>query len=87
MPQKNSEHNYTKLDAVRYIKYLGCWTFVNEVDAVKRRDPAEYAQLLRQLIEVNKTRRDSVGRWERAAAKEVLKKLDKQKAPPGKAGL
>jgi len=65
--------SYDKPHAERFVKYLGCHTFMNPVDAIKRRDPAEYRQLLQKLIEVNRTRLDSVGRAETAAAERALK--------------
>jgi hypothetical protein len=66
------QKSYGKLEAQRYVRYLGCWTFVNPTDAAKRRDPEEYKALLRQLIEVNKTRHDQIGMFETQYAKQAL---------------
>jgi hypothetical protein len=71
----NGGNNYGRTEINRYIKYLGCWTFVNPVDASKRRDPREYQQILRKLIEVNRTRLDTVGRMETDAALEAIRRL------------
>jgi hypothetical protein len=72
----NGGHNYGRTEVNRYIKYLGCWTFGNPANASKRRDPQEYQQMLRQLIEVNRNRQDIVGRMETDAALEALRRLE-----------
>jgi hypothetical protein len=71
----NGGHNYGRTEIARYVKFLGCWTFVNPADASKRRDPKEYQQMLRELINVNRTRQDAVGRMETDAAIEALRRL------------
>jgi hypothetical protein len=70
-----NDRNYTKLDAEKFVKQLGCWTFVNPTDAVKRRDKNEYLALLEKLIAVNKTRHDMIGSWEIQAAYQILTTL------------
>ena len=76
MPRKNNgKTDYTQFHAAKYVRYLGCWTFVNPTDAAKRRDPEEYRQLLNKVIEANSSRTDSAGQWETDAALEALGEL------------
>lgn len=74
-PHDNGSRNYTQFHAQRYVRFLGCWSFVNPTDAAKRRDPNEYRELLLKLIEANKTRDDKIGTWETLAAFEELDNL------------
>jgi hypothetical protein len=76
MRTEKNNRTYTKLDAQRYVAFLGCWTFANPIDAANRRDLRDYLHLLTMLIEVNKTRHDHIGRWETEAAKRILAKFD-----------
>ena len=73
---KPQARSYTQREIERFIKYLGCWTFANEVDAINRRDPAEYHRLLLKFLRVNMNRQDDVGKWERLAAMRALKKFE-----------
>lgn len=75
MPQSYGERGYTRFDAVRYVKYLGCWTFVDIKTAIVRRDPNDYRELLLKLIEANKSRNDDAGKWETTEARKQLKAL------------
>lgn len=74
-PKPDPGPEYGRSDCDRFVRYLGCWSFVNPVNAVHRRDPAEYVGLLKQLIAVNKTRQDNFGRWETLAALSELRRL------------
>jgi len=74
-PSDNGSRGYTQLHAQRYIQFLGCWTFANPTDAVKRRDKHEYIQLLLKVVESNMTRADKAGAWETIAALEALDNL------------
>jgi hypothetical protein len=73
---KDNHSSYGPTQAERFVRLLGCWSFVNPTDAAKRRDPAEYKSLLRKLIEVNNSRLDNVGFAETAAAKRELVALE-----------
>jgi hypothetical protein len=73
-PADRHKH-YGRFEVQRYVKFLGCWSFVNPTDAVKRRDPQEYRSLLQRLIEVNRTRWDNIGFWEVQAAERELKAM------------
>lgn len=77
MLQSNGDRRFTKKDAEDYVRKYGCWQFANPTDAIKRRDPQDYRELLIKLIETLKSRKDSVGVWETAAAKKELKTLGK----------
>lgn len=82
----NGRGNYNQLEVNRFIKHLGCWTFVNPTDAIKRRDPNDYRDYLEKLIEANTNpqvyankkapaRMDEVGKMETAAARQALRGL------------
>ena len=72
----SSNNEYGKFQHEQFIELLGCWTFVNPRDAIKRRDPKDYQEWLLKLIEVNKTREDRAGYWETKAAIKALKNLN-----------
>ena len=67
--------SYTQTECEKFISLLGCWQFANPTDAAKRRDPAEYHRLLIKFLRVNMNRKDEVGKWERLAAMNALKKI------------
>jgi hypothetical protein len=72
-----SQRIFTKAEAERYVKYLCCWGHNHTTNDLPQRDPQEYRAALLQLITVNKTRDDDIGRWETQAALRELQKLGK----------
>jgi len=80
----SGNNEYGKFQHERYVHLLGCWTFVNPTDAVKRRDPNDYKELLLKLITANKTRYDRGGQWEIQAAIKALEALNGNKNTPAK---
>lgn len=53
---RRGHYSYNRDDAAEFVKYLGCWRFPNQDDALERRSDHDYLRLLNKLIEVNKTR-------------------------------
>lgn len=76
MPKKgHSSKNYGQEAAFEYVHFIGLWSYANPYQAAldkNKRSDAEFRVLLKQIIEVNKTRQDSIGEWETTAAKREL---------------
>jgi hypothetical protein len=72
---KKENGDYSQGEAQRFVHFLLCWTFVNPVAAIIKRDPADYREALLNLIQVNQTRHDQAGIWETKAAQAELRAL------------
>lgn len=54
--KRRAHDSYTRDDAAKYVKYLGCWRLPNQETALERRSDYDYLRLLHKLVEVNKDR-------------------------------
>ena len=80
MPQTYGMRVYNRNEAFLYVSKLGCWSYANPTDAIKRRDVKEYKKMLRNLIITNRDRvlqeqlslKPGPGTWETEAAIEIL---------------
>jgi hypothetical protein len=71
----NGGRNYGMVEIQKYLWGIGCWHAENFKRCMEQRTKKEHAKYLRQVIIVNKTRHDSVGRMETDAALEALRRL------------
>ena len=73
--EKNRATLYGKAASEQYITGLGCHSADNFGRCMAQRNDADYAVALRQLIKVNRSRKDAVGKMETEAAYRVLRRL------------
>ena len=69
---------YSKHNAQRFIRLLGCWRSSDPEQASFNRDPREYQTLLQKHFDTNMDRLDRVGQWERDACVAELKLLNRK---------
>lgn len=67
-----NEDAYPPREVLYFVKYLGLHRHADPPGEVHRRDLNDYRQLLHQLIRVNKTRQDKIGKLETAEAVKQL---------------
>lgn len=67
--------NYDQHHAIEFVRYLGLWSYPVPANCLDLRSPQDYRDMLLQVVEVNRTRKDNVGRWETRAAIEELNAL------------
>jgi hypothetical protein len=70
--QAGMNRSYGRLEAEKFVRYLGLWWSPAPERAVESRDKLEYRRSLERLIRVNRTREDEIGGWETAAAEKIL---------------
>ena len=73
--EKNRATLYGKTAIEQFIRGLGCWSADNFGRCMANRTNQEYKRDLENLIELNKTRHDAVGKMETEAAYRVLRRL------------
>ena len=73
--RRDSHQRYNRSAVEDFLHGLGCHGADNKGRCMAQRTDAEYAASLRKLIEVNRSRHDSVGEMETQMAQAVLRRL------------